>query len=104
MPSRANSSLDATSHVIVADARQQACTNAKAGSPTAVFVGLPPTYFANEAMSSSRPPTCSPYRSTLERPIVNSSSLSPTGFDAPSAAFDEMPIPNGSYVQQIFHL
>ena len=29
-------------------------------APMAVLVGLPPTYLANEAMSSSRPPTCSP--------------------------------------------
>ena len=29
-------------------------------APTAVFVGLPPTYLAKAPMSSSRPPTCSP--------------------------------------------
>ncbi len=29
-------------------------------APIAVLVGEPPTYLANEPMSSSRPPTCSP--------------------------------------------
>src|SRR6187455_2138741 len=37
--------------------------------PTAVLAGEPPRYFANERMSSSRPPICSPYRSTAARPM-----------------------------------
>ena len=37
--------------------------------PIAVFDGLPPTYLAKLPISSRRPPTCWPYKSTPARPI-----------------------------------
>lgn len=40
----------------------------------AMLVGDPPMYFRNDAMSSSRPPTWAPYRSTELRPMVMASS------------------------------
>ena len=43
--------------------------------PIEMLVGQPPTYLAKLAMSSSRPPTCSPYRSTEERPMQITSSV-----------------------------
>jgi hypothetical protein len=39
----------------------------------AMLDGHPPTAFEKEAMSSSRPPTCWPYKSTEARPIVMTS-------------------------------
>ena len=42
--------------------------------PAAMLVGEPPMYFLNDAMSSSRPPTWAPYRSTELRPMVMTSS------------------------------
>jgi hypothetical protein len=39
----------------------------------AMLDGQPPTAFEKEAMSSSRPPTCWPYKSTEARPIVMTS-------------------------------
>ena len=44
-------------------------------SPAAMLVGEPPMYFLNDAMSSSRPPTWAPYRSTELRPMVMASSV-----------------------------
>ena len=57
-------------HVIGADPRRSPALNPSLAAAIAVLVGLPPTYLANDPMSSRRPPICSPYKSTLERPIV----------------------------------
>src|SRR5438067_382230 len=44
-------------------------------APTATFVGLPPSDFANVRTSASDTPICSGYRSTLTRPSVMTSYL-----------------------------
>jgi hypothetical protein len=40
-----------------------------------MFVGDPPMYFSKDPISSKRPPTCDPYKSTEERPMVIKSSV-----------------------------
>ena len=46
--------------LLVADAGQHRRLEAEPRQPTAVLAGEPPRYFANERMSSRRPPICSP--------------------------------------------
>ena len=44
-------------------------------APIEMLVGQPPTYLAKLVMSSSRPPTCWPYRSTEDRPMQITSNV-----------------------------
>src|SRR5689334_13533210 len=48
-------------------------------APTAMLVGEPPTYAANDLMSTNAAPTSLAYRSIDERPIVIRSHFGPAG-------------------------
>src|SRR5215471_18858404 len=50
---------------------------------TATLVALPPSHLPKVCTSSSPTPVCSGYRSTPTRPMVRTSSCSPTCPDAP---------------------